>query len=131
MYLDPLLKRSKSLPSVGKYNIIVNKKIKKNPMKMGDNIEGFRPTVFDSLDPDNTGIAPGNYEVHKVLFKIYQRKICLRVLNTAYHLSTKGNYLYRKFQVQENIIQFRLHFRLLKRNQDNFSNHKMASRYLF
>ena len=49
-----------SLPSVGKYNIIIKKKIKKSPSK-GKNIKGCRPTVFDSLNPDNIGTAPGNY----------------------------------------------------------------------
>lgn len=65
-YLDSLVKRSLSIPSVGKYDIVTKPKVKKHSKDIKEEIKGFRPTVFDATNLDNLDIAPGNYTLNKV-----------------------------------------------------------------
>lgn len=67
------IKRSKKIPSVGKYNIEIDKteEIRSKYKKKGDDDRKkaplFRPTIADDCNLDTVRIAPGSYEVLKVL----------------------------------------------------------------
>ena len=71
-----MIKRSQSLPSVGKYNIGDPKKSKKDLKdQQHESHANFRPTIFGSINDATVNIGPGLYAIRNVCFSYYSERI--------------------------------------------------------
>ena len=74
--MDDLVKDKKKIPSVGKYDIVIDhsEEIRKTYQKLGD-IERkkaplFRPTIAEAVNVDNIKVGPNQYNVLQVKYFI-------------------------------------------------------------